>query len=130
MADERARRLIVSHYPRALAFPVSVIGKDFEYPAPKFRSCSRMWSCKLAAFPLEHIANDHPRSFRGEQAGFGCALPAGTPTNEYDLAFESSHFDLDLAFRPITEETAAVRISQPLRCNAGSHGGSMSMCWV
>jgi group II intron reverse transcriptase/maturase len=37
------------------------------------------FGCKLTTLRLEHIANDDPRSFCGEQASLGCALSACAP---------------------------------------------------
>src|SRR5205823_7900120 len=54
------------------------------------------FGCELAAFRLEHIANDDPRSFCGEQASLGCALSACSATDEYDFFFEAVHFVLYL----------------------------------
>src|ERR1700736_6030559 len=50
------------------------------------------FGCKLAALRLEHIANDDPRSFCGEQASLGCALSACASTDKYDFPFEAIHF--------------------------------------
>jgi hypothetical protein len=50
------------------------------------------FGCKLAALRLEHITNDNPRSFCGEQASLGGALSACAPTDEYDFAFEAIQF--------------------------------------
>jgi len=49
--------------------------------------------CQLAAFRLEHVANDNPGAFRDEQARLGCTLPACSPTDEYCLPFETIHFE-------------------------------------
>src|SRR6266478_9746984 len=54
------------------------------------------FGCELAALRLEHIANDDPCSFCGEQASLGCALSACSSTDEYDFAFKAIHFVLHL----------------------------------
>jgi hypothetical protein len=54
--------------------------------------CGRAkFGCQLAALRLEHIANDDPGSLCDEQASLGCALPAGSPTDEYDFPIEAIH---------------------------------------
>jgi hypothetical protein len=49
------------------------------------------FGCKPAALRLEHIANDDPRSFRGEQASLGCALSACASADQYYFPFEAIH---------------------------------------
>jgi hypothetical protein len=62
-----------------------------------YERCSiAKFGCELAALRLEHIANDDPRYFCGEQASLGCALSACSSTDEYDFAFEAIHFVLHL----------------------------------
>jgi hypothetical protein len=54
------------------------------------------FGCKPAALRLEHIANDDPRSFRGEQASLGCALSACASADQYYFPFEAIHSFLHL----------------------------------
>jgi hypothetical protein len=50
------------------------------------------FGCQLAAFRLEHVANDNPGSFCDEQTSFRCAVPACSSTDEYDFSFETILF--------------------------------------
>jgi hypothetical protein len=54
------------------------------------------FGCKLPALGLEHIANNDPRAFGGEQASLGCALSACASTDEYHFPFEAIHCVLHL----------------------------------
>jgi hypothetical protein len=46
---------------------------------------------EFARFGVEHIANNHPRSFVDEQLRFGSALAAGTTGNQSDFSFQTIH---------------------------------------
>src|SRR5215469_6994011 len=61
---------------------------------PNERGGRAKFGCQLAAFRLDHIANDDLGSFRDEQASLGCTLPACSSTDEYDFPFEAIHFVL------------------------------------
>jgi len=58
---------------------------------PYERGGATQFGCKPAAFCLEHVANNHLRSFADEQPSLGGTLSARSPTDEYDFVFQTIH---------------------------------------